>query len=84
MMYNFKVGDLVCNKVAHLEDPIKVGVVIEFNKDGFAINWTSLNEEYFITKNNSIFEELNNYYLLGVHHYSHQEEYPFLKLLNSS
>ena len=79
-----KVGDLVCKKVPHLEKPIKIGIVVDFTNEGFVINWISINENYFMTKSNSIFKELNNYYLLGIHYYLHEEEYPFLSLLNSN
>ena len=84
LMYNFKVGDLVCKGVPHLEKPIKIGIVVEFTNEGFAVHWTSADENYFMTKNNSIFQELNNYYLLGTHYYLHEEDHPFLSLLNSN
>tara|TARA_R110002074_G_scaffold66307_1_gene156837 strand:+ start:1201 stop:1452 length:252 start_codon:yes stop_codon:yes gene_type:complete len=83
-MYNFKVGDLVCKKIPNLNNPIKIGIVIKYTKEDFLIYWTSIDENYFMTKSNSIFSELNNYYLLGIHHYLHEDEYPFLRLLNSS
>ena len=83
-MYNFKVGDLVCKKILNLNNPIKIGIVIKYTKEDFLIYWTSIDENYFMTKSNSIFSELNNYYLLGIHHYLHEDEYPFLRLLNSS
>ncbi len=83
-MYNFKIGDLVCKKIPNLKKPVKIGIVVEFSNEGFVINWTSINEKYFMTKTSSIFQELNNYYLLGTHYYLHEEDYPFLSLLNSN
>jgi|TARA_R110002020_G_scaffold31443_1_gene98003 hypothetical protein len=83
-MYNFKIGDLVCKKAPNLKKPIKIGIVVEFSNEGFIINWTSVDENYFMTKTNSIFQELNNYYLLGTHYYLHEEDHPFLSLLNSN
>jgi hypothetical protein len=80
----FKVGDLVAKKVPHLEKPIKIGIVTESNSEAFYINWTYVDEEYFMTNNHSIFAELNNYYLLGTQTYFHNREHPFLNLLNSS
>jgi hypothetical protein len=80
----FKVGDLVCKRVPHLEEPVKIGIITESNSEVFYINWTYVDKEYFMTNTHSIFAELNNYYLLGTQLYKHKHEYPFLSLLNSS
>jgi len=81
---SLKVGDLVCKKVPHLDKPIKIGVVIDTTNKGFFIHWTSVDNNYFMTKNDSIFAELNKSYLLGTHAYFYEQEHPFLQLLNSS
>ena len=80
----FKVGDLVCKRVPHLNEPVKIGIVTESNNEAFYINWTYVDKEYFMTNTHSIFAELNNYYLLGTQSYYHNKNYPFLSLLNSN
>jgi hypothetical protein len=80
----FKIGDLVAKKVPHLNKPVKIGIIVDSNEYTFFVDWTHINEEYFMTNTHSIFSELNNYYLLGTQQYYHKENYPFLKLLNSS
>ena len=36
----FKVGDLVAKRVPHIEEPVKIGIVVESNDKTFYINWT--------------------------------------------
>lgn len=83
-MYNFKIGDLIAKKDQNQNLILKVGVVLHSEQDSFIIKWTSYNKEFFMEKEDDMFCELNNMYLLSFQSFKRQQEGAFLCLLNSS
>mgnify|MGYP003626823726 CR=1 FL=1 len=63
-MWNFRTGDLIAQTHPAIEDPLKVGIVIEDNETTFDVKWTSYNKTFFMEKEYDIYSELNNSYLL--------------------
>ena len=83
-MYSFKVGDLIAKKDPNKNLVLKVGVVLRSEESSFVIKWTSYNKEFFMEKEDDMFCELNNMYLLSLQSFSRHVEGAFLCLLNPS
>lgn len=83
-MYNFKVGDLIAKKNPNQDLILKVGVILRSEQDAFIVKWTSYNKEFFMEKEDDMFGELNNMYLLSLQSFNRRTEGAFLCLLNPS
>ena len=75
-MYKFKVGDLISKNIGELI--LKIGVVT------IIVQWTSYNKEYFLEKEDDIFVELNNMYLLSRQSIDRNNAKACLELLSAS
>jgi len=83
-MYNFKVGDLIANKEPNQNLILKMGIVLQSAQDSFVVRWVSYNKEFFMEKEDDMFEELNNMYLLSLQSFKRCDPGAFLCLLNPS
>jgi|TARA_R110000824_G_scaffold314654_4_gene501539 hypothetical protein len=83
-MYKFKVGDLIAKKYPNNGLILKTGIVLREDESSFIVKWTSYNKEFFMEKENNMFSELNNLYLLSIQSINRHNEEAFLYLLNPS
>ena len=81
-MYNFKSGDLVSKTIG--ETVLKTGIVISDTPNNILVQWTSYNKEYFLEKEDNIFIELNNMYLLSRQSIDRNNVKACLELLSAS
>ena len=81
-MYSFKLGDLVASEINGLQ--LKTGVVVDTNSTSVIIKWTSYNKDYFLEKEDDIFIELNNLYLLSFQSIDRNNAEASLRLLSAS
>jgi hypothetical protein len=81
-MYKFKVGDLISKNIGELI--LKIGVVTSGTHDNIIVQWTSYNKEYFLEKEDDIFVELNNMYLLSRQSIDRSNTKACLELLSAS
>jgi hypothetical protein len=81
-MYKFKVGDLISKNIGELI--LKIGVVTSGTHDNIILQWTSYNKEYFLEKEDDIFVELNNMYLLSRQSIDRSNTKACLELLSAS
>ena len=63
-MHTFKVGDLISMNAAGLL--LKTGIVVSETSTNITVQWLSYNKSYFLEKEDDIFRELNNMYLLSL------------------
>ena len=83
-MHVFKKGDLVgLNKVATNKN-VKTGIVVNQEKLGFTVRWTSYDKNFFMEKEDVIFAELNKLYLLSLQYFKHKDAHAYLSLINAS
>lgn len=80
-MYKFKVGDLISKNIGELI--LKIGVVTS-GTHNIIVQWTSYNKEYFLEKEDDIFVELNNMYLLSRQSIDRSNTKACLELLSAS
>lgn len=83
-MWNFQIGDLIAKCHPMVEKPLQVGLVISTTAADFTVKWISFNKVFFMEKEEDIFEELNNSFLLNTATLSRQDTSHNLTLLNSS
>jgi hypothetical protein len=83
-MWNFRVGDLVAKHHPAITNPLQHGIVISANEFNFSIKWISFNKVFFMEKEEDIFRELNNSFLLNTVTISRYDMEHNLSLLNSS
>jgi len=81
-MYKFKVGDLISKNIGELI--LKTGVIVSSTHSNIVVQWTSYNKEYFLEKEDDIFIELNNMYLLSRQSIDRNNVKACLELLNAS
>jgi hypothetical protein len=81
-MYKFKVGDLISKNIGELI--LKIGVVTYGTHNNIIVQWTSYNKEYFLEKEDDIFVELNNMYLLSRQSIDRNNAKACLELLSAS
>jgi len=81
-MYKFKVGDLISKNIGELI--LKTGVVVSSTHSNIVVQWMSYNKEYFLEKEDDIFVELNNIYLLSRQSIDRNNIEACLELLNAS
>jgi hypothetical protein len=81
-MYKFKVGDLISKNIGELI--LKTGVIVYSTHSNIVVQWTSYNKEYFLEKEDDIFIELNNMYLLSRQSIDRNNVKACLELLNAS
>jgi|TARA_R110001599_G_scaffold110194_2_gene274086 hypothetical protein len=81
-MYKFKVGDLISKNIGELI--LKIGVVTSGTHNNIIVQWTSYNKEYFLEKEDDIFVELNNMYLLSRQSIDRSNTKACLELLSAS
>jgi hypothetical protein len=81
-MYNFKRGDLIAKKYNNIF--LKVGVVIRGDESTFCVKWTSYNKDFFLEKEDNVFNELNNLYLLSLQSVHRKNQSADLFLISSS
>jgi hypothetical protein len=82
-MWNFRTGDLIAQTHPAIKGPLKVGIVIEDDKDTFMVKWTSYNKTFFMEKEYDIYSELSNTYLLTTVQIHRRNSDVDLLLLNS-
>ena len=63
---------------------LKTGVVVSGNSSNIIVQWISYNKEYFLEKEDDIFTELNNLYLLSRQSIDRNNTEACLELLNAS
>ena len=61
---------------------IKLGIIIDSKKDNFIVKWIWYDKIFFMDNDNSLFEELNNQYLLNETVYKRDHETNCLKILS--
>jgi hypothetical protein len=83
-MLTFKTGDLIAKRHAAMGRPLQVGLIISANKETFTIKWTSYNKDFFMEKEEDIFEELNKSFLLNTVQVSRANTEANLTLLSSN
>lgn len=81
-MYKFKVGDLISKNIGELI--LKIGVVTSGTHNNIIVQWISYNKEYFLEKEDDIFVELNNMYLLSRQSIDRSNTKACLELLSAS
>ena len=84
-MHSFRTGDLVAiHKNEYDNTIIKIGIIIKEEADTFFVKWTSYNKNFFMEKQEDIFRELNNMYLLSLQSFDRNDASAFLSLLSAS
>ena len=83
-MWTFQTGDLVAKIHPVIPEPLQVGLVISHDETTFLIKWTSFNKSFFMEKEEDIFRELNNSYLLDTVQVHRMNMEANLSLLNSN
>jgi len=83
-MYKFKVGDLISKNHPQEGYILKSGVVVRSEKESFLVKWLSYNKNFFMEKEDDIFNELNNLYLLSTQSIRRNNTTACLSLLNAS
>ena len=81
-MYKFKSGDLIAKVSGDLT--LKTGIVIRSCEATFTVKWVHYNKKFFMEKEEDIFAELNNMYLLSLQSINRAAEGANLCLLNAS
>jgi len=77
---NFNIGDLV--GLWFSEKNIKLGIIIDSKKDNFIVKWIWYDKIFFMDSRDSLFEDLNNQYLLNETVYERNQETNCLKNLS--
>jgi len=83
-MYKFKLGDLIAKNHPQEGFVLKSGVIIKSEKQTFLVKWLSYNKNFFMEKEDDIFSELNNLYLLSTQSIRRNNTTACLSLLNAS
>jgi hypothetical protein len=83
-MWTFKTGDLIAKVHSLVVGPLQVGLVVESMEDSFSVKWTSYNKDFFMEKEEDIFTELNNHFLLDTELIRRLSTEVDLQLLNPS
>ena len=83
-MHVFKKGDLVGLNQAATNKNVKTGIIVNQEKLGFTVRWTSYDKNFFMEKEDDIFSELNNLYLLSTQSIRRNNTTACLSLLNAS
>ena len=83
-MYQFKNGDLIAQVYQGGKLILKTGIIIQSQRDTFVVKWTNYNKSFFMEKEEDIFAELNNMYLLSMQSINRAATGANLCLLNAS
>jgi hypothetical protein len=83
-MWTFQTGDLVAKIHPVIPEPLQVGLVISHDENTFLIKWISFNKSFFMEKEEDIFRELNNSFLLDTVQVHRMNMEANLSLLNSN
>ena len=83
-MWKFQTGDLIAKQHPNVKNPLQIGIVIAVSPCTFTVKWTSFNKEFFMEKEEDIFAELNNSFLLDTVTVSRNDKGYNLSLLNSN
>ena len=83
-MHVFKKGELVGLNQAATNKNVKTGIIVNQEKLGFTVRWTSYDKNFFMEKEDVIFAELNKLYLLSLQYFKHTDAHAYLSLINAS
>lgn len=83
MYDNIRLGDLIGHLHPTTSKSLKVGIVIDAQKNDFIVKWIWYDKNFFMDGKNSLFNELNKEYLLTSTTISRQRDDMVLKILNS-
>ncbi len=83
-MWTFQTGDLIAKIHPLIEAPLQIGLIISSDRLTFLVKWTSFNKDFFMEKEEDIFRELNNSFLLDTVQVHRANEEANLRLLNSN
>jgi len=83
-MHDFRVGDLIANFIPEEDITLKIGIVVENQPENILVKWLNYNKSFFMEKEDVIFAELNNTFLLSLQSIHKHNSGVFLRLLSPS
>lgn len=83
-MYKFKLGDMISKNHPGDGCILKTGIIIFSKRDSFLVKWMMYNKDFFMEKEDDIFIELNNSYLLSTQSINRDNIGACLSLLSAS
>ncbi len=83
-MHDFKAGDLIAKYNPNNDEILKTGIIVHSHPETFIVKWTSYNKKFFMEKEDDMFGQLNNLYLLSLQSFNRHTEGAFLCLLSPS
>ena len=83
-MHDFKTGDFVAKYNPNNDEILKTGIIVQSHPETFTVKWTSYNKKFFMEKEDDMFGQLNNLYLLSLQSFNRHTEGAFLCLLSPS